>query len=220
MAITRQVERILRPFPFAYHFSRKLLRRYRGIIGAFRLRLASKGEAIRLIIGASGIGYSGWIVTEADYLDVANERDWRRFFRPAGIAAMLAEHVWEHLTPTQALEGAKLCYKYLQPGGYLRIAVPDGLHPNPSYIAYVQPGGTGPGADDHKVLYTYNTLKNLLDTVGFRVELLEYFDEDGAFHSLDCDPARGMVKRSSRFDPRNAGGTLNYTSIILDAYKV
>jgi predicted SAM-dependent methyltransferase len=187
--------------------------------GPLRMRMATKHQPIRLVIGGSGLGYSGWTVTEVEYLDVANEADWQRYFSPASIAAMLAEHVWEHLTPIQAEKGATLCYRYLQTGGYLRIAVPDGLHPDSSYIAHVRPGGTGPGADDHKVLYTYRTLTSLLEKAGFTLQLLEYFDERGTFHFVDWDPAGGMITRSSRFDSRNTGRTLRYTSIVIDGYK-
>ena len=55
------------------------------------------------------------------------------------------------------------CYEFLRPGGRLRIAVPDGFHPEPGYIEYVRPGGTGIGADDHKVLYNYQSLRKLLE---------------------------------------------------------
>jgi len=47
----------------------------------------------------------------------------------------------------------------------LRVAVPDGFHPNPGYIERVKPGGTGPGAGDHKILYTYRTLSAILSSL-------------------------------------------------------
>ena len=54
---------------------------------------------------------------------------------------------------------------------------------------------------------------------GFKVNLLEYFDQEGKFHFLEWDPAEGNIIRSKRFDERNQDGNLRYTSIILDAYK-
>ncbi len=105
------------------------------------------------------------------------------------------------------------------PGGYLRVAVPDGLHPDPSYNDWVRPGGSGPGAEDHKCLFTYKTFSKLFADVGFDVNLLEYFDETREFHRLDWSPADGMIDRSRQFDPRNDGAKLKYTSIILDAVK-
>jgi predicted SAM-dependent methyltransferase len=93
------------------------------------------------------------------------------------------------------------------------------LHPNADYVAAVRPGGTGAGADDHKVLYTYRTLAQVFEGIGFSVELLEYFDEEGRFHANEWTTEAGLVRRSSRFDPRNTEGTLAYTSVILDAFK-
>ena len=133
--------------------------------------------------------------------------------------AILAEHVWEHLTQKEGLIAAKMCFQYLQPGGRLRIAVPDGCNPDSNYRKWVQPGGTGPGADDHKILYTYDSLQQLLVEAGFHTELLEYFDSSGQFHFVEWDPSDGMIRRSRRFDARNQGGKLGYTSLIVDAWK-
>jgi predicted SAM-dependent methyltransferase len=104
-------------------------------------------------------------------------------------------------------------------GRHLRIAVPDGLHPDPKYIDHVKPGGTGPGCEDHQVLYTYRTLVGLLEAAGFEVRLLEWFDEEGQFHFREWDPDDGLVCRSTRYDERNAHDPTAYTSIIADAVK-
>jgi predicted SAM-dependent methyltransferase len=134
---------------------------------------------------------------------------------------MLAEHVWEHLAADEALTAARTCSTYLRCGGYLRIAVPDGLHPDPNYQAQSRVGGHGPGGgpNDHQVFYTYRTATELFELAGFSVELYEYFDEDGAFHYRPWDEHAGKIRRSKRFDHRNRGGRLGYTSIILDAVK-
>ena len=132
---------------------------------------------------------------------------------------MLAEHVWEHLTIDQGLEAAQRCFEYLKPGGYLRVAVPDGFHPDELYRHRVRPGGSGAGADDHRVLYNHITLADIFEKAGFRVDLLEYFDSEGKFHFVDWNPEDGKINRSWRFDRRNEDGATNYTSIILDAYK-
>jgi predicted SAM-dependent methyltransferase len=109
--------------------------------------------------------------------------------------------------------------RHLSDDGYLRIAVPDGLHPDPAYIDWVKPNGTGPSAPAHKVLYNYRSILDCLESAGLTVTLLEYFDEFGVFHRRDWDPDGGLVRRSARFDPRNAGGTLHYTSLIVDARR-
>lgn len=75
------------------------------------------------------------------------------------------------------------------------------------------------GADDHKILYTHQSLAQLLIEVGFEVELLEHFDATGVFHFTDWNPSEGMIHRSRRFDERNQNGKLGYTSLIIDAHK-
>ncbi|MBN1438109.1 MAG: hypothetical protein JW929_01760 [Anaerolineales bacterium] len=196
---------------------RKAGKALRGWRNARRIRGALGRSPLRIVIGASATFDPGWIPTEIEALNILREEDWARFFEPGSIDAMLAEHVWEHLTAEEALRGAELCRRYLKPGGYLRIAVPDGCHPDPDYIRWVEPGGSGAGATDHKVLYTHHSAKALFERAGFRVRLYEFFDEAGRFHCDEWSPADGMIHRSKRFDKRNRGGKLAYTSIILDA---
>jgi predicted SAM-dependent methyltransferase len=201
----------------------QLLHSARRRLGVFRdvrtLKKAARSSPLRIVVGAGGRFDPGWIPTDVDILDILDERHWRRVFRENSIDAMLAEHVWEHLTPEQGLLGARHCHMFLRPGGYLRVAVPDGFHPDSQYIECVRPGGTGAGADDHKVLYNHVSFRQLFESAGFWVELLEFFDAQGQFHAVDWDPSQGKIDRSRRFDERNSGGRLAYTSLILDARK-
>jgi len=184
-----------------------------------RFWLRTRVRPLRLVIGASGVYDDGWVPSDVAYLNLLNPGDWKRYFREASIDTMLAEHVWEHLTPDEGLVAARVCYKYLRPGGYLRVAVPDGCHPDAAYIAHVRPGGAGPGADDHKILYDHVSFGRVFEQAGFRVKPLEHFDAQGLFHRTEWSREDGQVMRSSRFDERNRDGALNYTSIILDAHK-
>ncbi len=188
-------------------------------LGRRRLRKIRNLRPLRLVIGASGVCEKEWIGTDVEYLNLLKSSDWESFFNRSSVDAMLAEHVWEHLTPAQGLEAAQRCFEYLRPGGYLRVAVPDGLNPDPQYLDWVKPGGTGDGADDHKVLYNHRTFSEMFRQAGFRVVLLEHFDEAGSFHATDWRVEDGMICRSKRFDNRNQGGTLRYSSLILDAIK-
>jgi predicted SAM-dependent methyltransferase len=170
--------------------------------------------APRLIIGAADTVQAGWISTDCDTLDLLKPIAWRRFLKPGSVTAMLAEHVWEHLTPRGAAIAARTVYEFLQPGGYIRVAVPDGLHPDPEFRAYVAPPNMG-----HQVLYTYQSLQQIFTAAGFQVDLLEWFSEEGQFHARDWNVEDGFISRSARFDERNASGVLACTSIILDARK-
>ena len=183
------------------------------------LKALSTAALKRIVIGSAGTGFEGWVSTDRDTLDLLDENTWKPYIAPDSLDAILAEHVWEHLTPTEAATAAKTCFLFLKPGGRLRVAVPDGNHPDPSYRELVRPGGTGPGAEDHKVLYTYVTFRDLFAGAGFQVHLLEFFDEAGQFHYNEWDSKEGMILRSKRYDPRNSGDQLVYTSIVLDAVK-
>lgn len=179
-----------------------------------------RGNNIKIIIGSSGTRQGGWISTEKEILDLTEEKNWCNLFKKDFIYSLLAEHVWEHLTIEDGRIAAKICFRYLKSGGYLRIAVPDGYNSDKEYINQVKPGGIGHGAKDHKVLYNYKTLSKLLASNGFEVNLLEYFNENGKFISKSWDKKDGFIKRSKNFDQRNKGRKIKYTSLIIDAIKL
>lgn len=184
-----------------------------------RLLKVRHNNTIKIVVGASGHYQTGWTPTDVEYLNLLKDEDWAQFFNVNSIDTILAEHVWEHLTPEEGILAAQNCYTYLKSGGFLRIAVPDGYNPDKDYINYVKPGGTGDGADDHKLLYDIDRITNALTEIGYRVQGLEYFNKEGQFNFNDWEPTTGMVARSKRFDPRNKDGKLAYTSLIIDAIK-
>ncbi len=117
-------------------------------------------------------------------MDLLKADDWKRKFDENSIDALLAEHVWEHLTYDEGVEAASNCFTYLKPGGYIRCAVPDGYFPDEDYQAGVQVGGPGPAchpAASHKIVHNYKTLCSMFEAAGFDVHLLEYCTEDGEF---------------------------------------
>ena len=157
-------------------------------------------KPLKLIVGAGNISYSGWISTNIASLNICDDASWAKLFEPDSIDAILAEHVWEHLCPDEAILAAKNCYNYLKKrGGYLRIAVPDGYNPSKEYIARVDLGNDG-----HKVLYNYKNLALLFSEAGFKVDLLEYYDQEGTFHYKKWSEDGGLIRRSLYFDRRNS----------------
>jgi predicted SAM-dependent methyltransferase len=196
-----------------------MVKAFRGWRNSHQIRNSLQRSLRKIVLGASATFGPGWIPAEIEALNILQETDWERFFAPNSIDAMLAENVWEHLTADEAFLGAELCFRYLKPGGYLRIAVPDGNHPDPEYIAWVSPGGSGVGADDHTILYMHTSARALFERAGFAIRLHEYFDDAGRFHFTEWAPEYGMIHRSKCYDKRNRGGKLGYTSIVLDAVK-
>jgi len=197
------------------------LQKFKKALATFRIKIkiGASNEEYKIIVGAADTNYPNWISTDYPALDITNPDSIKKYFDKDSIKAVLSEHVFEHLTLQQAESSLLIIKEYLVSGGYLRIAIPDGYHPSQQYIDAVKPGGSGPGSDDHKVLYNHKTICELIKKSGFKVKLLEWFDHQGEFHFVDWLPETGFIKRSSRFDPRNNINKLNYTSLIVDAIK-
>ena len=178
-----------------------------------------RAEKVCLIIGANDTYQRGWIPTNQNFLDVLNGDDWNILLQGRKVDALVAEHVWEHLTLADGIHAAKLCNQYLHEGSVLRIAVPDGNHPNPIYQEWVKPNGVGNG-DDHRMLYTHETLTKVFKEAGFRdIKKLEYFDENSKFHGKTIEDRNGYIRRTSKNDPRNFDGKLRYTSLVIEGVK-
>lgn len=176
---------------------------------------------LKIVIGSGGVNVGdGWVLTDLPVLDVTKRHHWRIIFQGQSIYRLLAEHVFEHLTEAQFKIFLNNVQPYLANGARIRIAVPDGFHPSAEYIDYVRPGGTGAGADDHKVLYTYRTMTTIINDNGYNFELLEYFDENGEFHQQAWNKTDGPIMRSADNDQRNKDGKLAYTSLIVDLWTV
>lgn len=188
-------------------------------LGIYRLRRTTRRAPRRVVIGPARTDDAGWAPSHRSYLNLLVEAHWLRAFRPESLDALMAEHVWEHLTAEEGAEAARRCFRYLRPGGYLRVAVPDGLSPRCDAEREARLIASGHHPVGHRVLFTYRTFSALFEAAGFRTELLEHYDEDGRFVATEWDPARGLVWRSARFDPRNRDGELQATSIILDAHR-
>jgi len=181
-------------------------------------RLRARGDMVKVVIGAGSVNYEGWLITDLPVLNALSSMDWWCTFPRSSIDRILAEHVVEHWTEGEFRLFLRIVRPFLSRKGFVRMAVPDGFHPDPSYIDYVKPGGSGNGADDHKVLYNYITMTSILSEEQYDYNLLEYFDELGQFHRLLWETNDGLVQRSADYDPRNKEYPLSYTSLIIDAW--
>jgi len=176
----------------------------------------SAASPLRVILGAGPVHLEGWLPTDREILDVTSREDWNTLFAPGSIDSLLTEHMLEHLSEEEARSGLTECYRFLKPGGLLRVAVPDGYRRDLTYVKEVSPPNDG-----HKVLYNIDTLTALLQSVGFRTTPLEYFDAQERFHAVTWDENDGMIYRSVRFDSQQEfqRDGLFYTSLIVDARK-
>ncbi len=175
--------------------------------------LKADQQPLKVVLGAGRSQYEGWIHTDLPYLNMYDPKAWQRFFEYNSIHRILAEHVVEHITQEHFRQFLTVVRPYLTEQGRIRIAIPDGYHPNPDYIEYVRPGGSGPGCNDHKVLYTVDSLTDELKQADFDYQLLEYYDSHGGFHHYDWDVYDGPVRRIAGYMPE-----LNYSSLFFDCW--
>ncbi|QYE99475.1 class I SAM-dependent methyltransferase [Paraclostridium sordellii] len=178
---------------------------------------------MKVILGAGNTKLDGWISTQEKDLNLLDIKDFKKYFEECSIDAMLAEHVWEHMTKEEGIVAAKNCYEFLKEGGYIRVAVPDRNFKNEWYQNMVKVGGPGPvdhPAYTHKIVYDYLSFGEVFKAAGFEVELLEYCDEEGVFHYKYWNEKDGKIGRSFRFDTRNSLEKLGMVSIIIDAKKL
>ena len=180
-------------------------------------------EKLKIVIGSGEFNNNPtWLQTQETELNLLKKDDWEDKFSSNSLEAILAEHVWEHLTYEEGVKSARICFEFLKPGGYVRCAVPDGFFPDEDYQTVIQVGGPGPEdhpAASHKIVHNYKTLTSMFEEVGFNVSLLEYCDETGKFYYNDWDENQGFIYRSKRFDQRNKNGELGFVSLIVDAVK-
>ena len=181
-------------------------------------KIKNSSAPLNIIIGSEKTAYPNWLPTNIESLNLLEKGSFQNLFGEKKATKFLAEHVFEHISYANALIALKNCFEFMEKGGSIRIAVPDGFHPNQDYIDMVKPGGHGEGADDHKLLYNYHLLTKVLEDAGFRVQLLEYYNEHGQFQFVDWKSEDGHILRSRRFDKR-FNEPLGYSSLIIDGIK-
>ena len=166
-------------------------RRYR-IIGP-----VSRGESLKIIVGAAETWQKGWYSTKEDWLDITKAEDWRAVFREKRIIThVLAEHVFEHLTRDECRIALAHIGKHIKKSGRLRVAVPDGNHPDSDYLRHVGIDGVGDDAADHKQLLTVDTLSALMTEAGLSPDHIEGYDSQGRLIRKGYSTEDGFVYRS------------------------
>lgn len=214
-----------KPIKFAREFISKQI---------FKHQMKQEPFPIKLVVGASGDRYPGWISTEESYFDITNEDHWDKYFhydQPVWnektekwesepmpvISRILAEHVFEHLDEIAIEHTLKLMHKYLVIGGRIRIAMPDPLHTNKKYLEYIRDP-----IHNHITELSAIQLARKIKAAGFEnVQIKEGFNDAGFFNVSTWYRVDGYVKRSFWYDARNMlmdDGIL-WTSVIVDGIK-
>ena len=207
-----------------------LRRMIRGVIKKIRYRFRlykiksaiRKSNGLKIIVGAAESHQKGWFSTNEQWLDITKEIDWIRLFRDKMILThVVAEHVFEHLTPNETHKALCNICRHLNDGGRIRIAVPDGYNPSEEYIEHVRVGGRGDDAADHKQLLDQDSLKKYLMDAGLSsIEVVEGYDKDGFLTSNSWSSENGYIRRSRQNeDSVDWGFPDASTSLIVDAWK-
>ena len=76
---------------------------------------------MRIIVEPGKVKYDGWVSTQENELNLPIIDQWEKITKDNEIEAILAEHVWEHLTYEEGLKAAENCYKFLKSGGYIGV---------------------------------------------------------------------------------------------------
>ena len=71
--------------------------------------LVLQQKEIKIVIGAGEYNNNpGWLHTQEKEVDLLDKTTWRNRFEINSITAILAEHVWEHLTYEEGIKAAKI----------------------------------------------------------------------------------------------------------------
>jgi predicted SAM-dependent methyltransferase len=194
------------------------IRRYRWyLLGRLKIKKQIKKQSLKgklkIVLGAHTDIYEGWISTDLPHFNILKQDDWEYFFNGLKIDNLLIEHVLEHFTKDEVEYVLTQVNKYLKSGGNLRIAVPDGYHPDTDYKKLIIPP-----ADGHQSVWNIDSLQKLLSAKGFNTDALEFYSEKGIFSGRVFDFTNGTITRS-RHKGFKSESHPDYSSLIVDAYK-
>ncbi len=135
-----------------------------------------------------------------------------------------SEHFFEHLFLDEACELFKECYRVLQPGACLRIAVPDAdlrTYMSPEPAAYSTGDHRWIHPDKHKSRWSIYSLSYVLEQIGFATRGVVFCDKFGHFHIDAPSTADTFYQDSLAPDIVSQTGFIDrfVDSLIVDAKK-
>ncbi len=151
----------------------------------------------KIVVGAGSTNYRGWLSSEANILDIRISKDWEKYVKPNSLTNILAEHVVEHIEHEEFVLFLRVVKPFLKMNGVIRIAVPDGNHPSQYVRDLVGINVQEPGADEHKYFYKVGDMEDIADNLGYKLEKLEYFRDDGVFQHNKYNENHGFISRSA-----------------------
>ncbi len=115
------------------------------------------------------------------------------------VARIHSEDFLEHITPKEAQSLLDECHRLLEPGGMMRIGVPDYGNPKDRRCLAL---GRDPTDPKHVTLTHYQLMKEIVAASPFkRSKFYHYWDGD-EFVQEPIDYALGWIQRTPDHDPR------------------
>ncbi len=159
-------------------------------INIFKLKCIKKllKHSNKLHIGCGDVKIDGFINIDAfntpttDF--ICEIENLSKYIRPDSISMIYSSHTLEHFARREAIEVLKMFYDFLQPGGELRISVPDLIKladlaktkskfKDMELIQGVLMGGQDTRYNYHKSIFWFDLLKQILLDTGFK-DISEY----------------------------------------------
>ncbi len=179
-----KIERLLVPKPLRYRAKATATAAVRPWERRRAAALLASDDHLKLHLGCGQNRIDGWV--NIDLLSTAADLPWDLRnglpFPANSVAAVFHEHLLEHLPFPAAVAFLRECYRVLQPGGVMRVAVPDfgrfarDYAGDQSALGSVRPGR--PTAllalaelafcYEHESAWDDETLVALLQEIGFR----------------------------------------------------
>ena len=162
--------------------------------------------------------YHGYVTVDITYVN----REWavqhdlctRLPLDNSSVSRILSEDFIEHLPRANTIKLLNECYRLLKPDGLMRVGIPDYNNPKDRHCLEI---GYDPLYPEHKVLPTYEWVKELIASTRFRKFKIYQFWDGNEYHWEPVDYQFGIIKRT----PENSKtiSALNLRRIIVLSKK-
>jgi len=198
-----------------------------------RKLIKEQGKNVRIAIG-SGPNPTNveFIPTDYPVVDICNATRLSALLEESSVEAMIASHVWEHFTYSQAIQALQNVQCLLVDNAIARFGVPDAQHPDKVYHDKKAREGfpervfkadyRNSAYPGHRALWTEDKFATAASMAGLNARPLEWWSAGSIDERKFCytdynGDENGKILRSLKEDSRNTKeNPYAYTSLIVD----
>lgn len=136
-------------------------------------------KGLKIHLGCGNINLQGWLNVDArkfKHVHLISDGFDLSKFKKNSVAEFYLCHVLEHFSFLESKDILKKIYNLLEPGGLIRVSVPDveklfklyNKQKKLNVIKNAIMGGQNYPNDFHKSIYDYKELKNILESINFK----------------------------------------------------